>query len=72
MALALSLSLDLFLMKGSLFIAVKAQARDRRTDRWTEEKEKAVEGKQQKRRKDQRDVVNIFTKGTRGEMQRES
>ena len=33
MALALSLSLDLFLMKGSLFIADREAARDRQTER---------------------------------------
>lgn len=32
MALALSLSLDLFLMKGNLFKAVESAARDGRTD----------------------------------------
>lgn len=79
MALALSLSFDLFLMKGNLLIAVRAQPEtDKRTDRQGRERQNKPEGgggkenKRKKRRTEQRVVVNIFTKRARGEMQRES
>lgn len=72
MALALSLSLDLFLMKGNLFIAVRAQPEtDRRTDRQGRETTEQARGrwrkenKRKKRRAEQRDVVNVFTKRER-------
>lgn len=55
MALALSLSFDLFLMKGNLLIAVRAQPEtDRRTDRQGRERQNKPEGgggKENKRKK---------------------
>lgn len=79
MALALSLSLDLFLMKGNLFIAVRAQPEDRQTDRQggrqtgRESDRTSPKGgveekktKEKKRRAEQRDVVNVFHKESQG------
>lgn len=67
MALALSLSLDLFLMKGNLLIAVRMQPEtDRRGRKMTEQAQGSWrKRKQRKRRAEQRDVVNFFTKRTR-------
>lgn len=81
MALALSLSLDLFLMKGNLLIAVRAQPagrtdgrtgeeRDRRQSSAKEVEEKKPKGKKKKEEEgtEQRDVVNVVTERVRGEM----
>lgn len=60
MALVLSLSLDLFLMKGN-FIAVRAQPRDSQgREGQNEPKGGGGKGKNTKGQK-QKDVVNVFT-----------
>lgn len=71
MALALSLSSDLFLMKGNLLIAVKAQPETNQGAR-RQNKPKRGEGKefQRKRREEQRGMVNVVTKRNREEMQK--
>lgn len=76
MALALSLSLDLFLMKGNLFIAVEAQPEaDRQTDKGGIAIEQAERGggekNKEKRRAKQMDVVNVGSIRARGDMNRE-
>lgn len=51
MALALSLSLDLFLMKGNLFKAVESAARDGRTDGQGGKRGGSRTGKEKQKRK---------------------
>lgn len=63
MALALSLSLDLFLMKGNLLIAVKAQPETNKGGR-RQNKPKRGGGKESKRKKkraEHRGMVNVVT-----------
>lgn len=71
MALALSLSLDLFLMKGNLLIAVKAQPETNEGGR-RQNMPKRGGGKEskRKRRAEHRGMVNVVTKRKRGEMQK--
>lgn len=71
MALALSLSSDLFLMKGNLLIAVKAQPKTNKGER-RQNKPKRGGGKEikRKRREEQRGMVNVITKRNREEMQK--
>lgn len=76
MALSLSLSLDLFLMKGNLFIAVEAQPEaDRQTDGEGTATEQAERGGGEENKKNrgakQMDGVNVGTTGARGDMNRE-
>lgn len=63
MALALSLSLDLFLMKGNLLIAVKAQPETNKGGR-RQNKPKRGGGKESKRKKraEHRGMVNVVSK----------
>lgn len=70
MALALSLSLDLFLMKGNLLIAVKVQPETNKGGR-RQNKSKRGGGKGSKRKKrvEHRGMVNVVEKET-GEIQR--
>lgn len=65
MALALSLSLDLFLMKGNLLIAVKAQPETNVGER-RKNKPKRGKGKESKgkRRAEHRGMVNVIKKQT--------
>lgn len=71
MALALSLSLDLFLMKGNFLIAVKAQPETNKGER-RKNKPKRSGGKEikKKKREEQKGMVNVVTKRNRGEMQK--
>lgn len=71
MALALSLSSDLFLMKGNLLIAVKAQPKTNKRER-RQNKPKRGGGKEikRKRREEQRGMVNVVTRRNREEMQK--
>lgn len=76
MALALSLSLDLFLMKGNLFIAVRVQPE---TDRQTDKGERATEqarGRWEKRKQKKKGGQNrgmwlTFSESVRGDAERE-
>lgn len=63
MALALSLSLDLFLMKGNLLIAVKAQPETNKGGR-RQNKPNRGGGKESKRKKraEHRGMVNVVSK----------
>lgn len=70
MALALSLSLDLFLMKGSLLIAVKAQPETNKGGRW-QNKPKRGAGKESKGKTGQNiRVWLMWSQKELGEMQK--
>lgn len=72
MALALSLSLDLFLMKGNLLIAVKAQPGDKQGRKTAEQAQERWRKRKQKEKKriEHRGMVNVVTKKETGEIQR--